>query len=175
MAKLSITAHRIVRAALLMLIAGGVGLAVHRLRRTEDQVELARYVERELPPLVSEERTASDQLAALLAEKALAAPVARKRIVDEITPRLVRLHRRAEALQPTTLTVRSLAAEYLTVVDAWTEAARTLLHAIDDPQVSGEAGLLAVRERLADAAQRSRHFSEAVVRTCALHRLKAPN
>ncbi len=174
MAKLSLRTHRVLRAVLLLFIAGGIGLALHRLRRTEDQVELTRYVERDLPPLINEERDATDQLQALLAEKKLAAPAARKRLVDDITPRLVRLHRRAEALQPTTLTVRKLAAEYLAIVDAWTEASRTLLHAIDDPNITGEAGMLAVSERVADAVQQAKHFDEQVVRTCEQHRLATP-
>ena len=174
MPTLSLRAHRVLRTVLLLCIAGGIGLAVHRLRRSDDQVELARYVERDLPPLINEEHEATDQLQALLAEKKLAAPAARKRLVDDITPRLVRLHRRAEALQPTTLTVRKLAAEYLAVVDSWTEACRTLLHAIDDPKISSEAGMLAVTERVADAVQQARHFDEQVVRTCEQHRLASP-
>jgi hypothetical protein len=131
-------------------------------------------VERDLPSLVSEEQAAADELAALLAQKSLSAPAARKKLVDEITPRFVRLRRRAETLQPSTLTVRQLASEYLVVLDSWTEVCRTLLYAIDDPKVSGEAGLLAVRERMADAAQRSKHFADEIVRTCQQHRLAPP-
>lgn len=174
MAERSRIAHRLVRFVLLLAIAAGVGLASHRMRRSEEQIELARYVERQLPPLLDEEQAISEELSALLANKTLPAPEARKRLVDDITPRLVRLRRRAEALSPTTVTVRQLAAQYLTGIDAWTEAARTAVRAIDDPKLSTEAGVVAVRERLAEAAREARKFGEQLVQTCEHHHLAAP-
>ena len=175
MPRLSLLAHRAIRIALLLVVAGGIGLLAHRLKRTDEQVELARYVELQLPPLLEEERSAVEALDHLLADKTLAAPAARKRLVDDITPRLVHVRRRAEALSPATLTVRQLAAQYLLVLDAWTEACRTAIRAIDDPKLSTEAGLLAVKERLIDAAQLSKRFDAEVVHTCQQHRLSPPS
>lgn len=170
----SVALHRAIRVALLVVIAGALGLGAHRIRRSEEQVELTRYVERELPPLVAEEQAVADALSALLADRALPPDAARRRLVDELTPRLVRLRRRAAALSPETATVRQLAAQYLGVVDAWTEAARAAVHAIDDPKTSTEAGVALVRDALADAARASQAFSAHLVETCAHHRLAAP-
>jgi hypothetical protein len=174
-AALSPTAHRVLRISLLLVMAGGVGLLMHRTRRSEEQVELTRYVERELPPLLDEEQAIAESLSALLAEQKLPAAAARKQLVDEITPRLVKLRRRAEALAPQTVTVRQLAALYLSVLDGWTEAARTAVRAIDDPSLSTEAGLLAVRERLREAASQSRTFGARLVETCTHHHLAPPH
>ena len=86
---------------MLLVLAGGVGLAIHRLRRSEDQLELTRYVERELPPLLADEGAIADRLSRLMQGKTIPAPDARKQLVDEINPRIVSLRHRAEALQPT--------------------------------------------------------------------------
>jgi hypothetical protein len=171
---LSAGAHRAIRIALGLVIAAGAGLAFHRLRRSEEQTELTRYVDVELPSLLAEEHEITDALDHMLADKQLTAAPARKRLADELQPRLVRLRRRAEALQPKTPTVRELAANYLHVIDAWTEATRTAIRAIDDPTLSTEAGLLTVRERLADAAGAERAWQDSLVRTCEHHRLAPP-
>lgn len=171
---LSATGHRIVRTLLFLVVAAGVGLALHRSRRTEDQLELTQYVEKDLPTLVREERALADALSELLADKHLAPAAARHRLVDELNPRLIKLRRAAEALSPSTRTVRTLAAEYLRVVDAWTEAARTAVRAIDDPTLSTEAGTITVHERLAEAARASQLFGGHVVATSRMHRLAGP-
>ena len=171
---MSPTVHRALRVAMLLVLAGGVGLGIHRLRRSEDQLELTRYVERDLPPLIAEESAIADQLSRLMREKTITAPDARKQLVDEVNPRIVSLRHRAEALQPKTITVRELAGEYLRVVDAWAEATRAAVRAIDDPKLPQEAGLVSVRERLDEAAQASRTFSGHVVSTCRMHRLAPP-
>ncbi len=172
---LSPTAHRIIRVVLVLTIAGGAGLATHRLRRSPEQVELAKYVERDLPSLLDDQHAIADSLDALMQARSLQPPLARKRLVDEITPRLVKLRRRAEALAPATVTVRQLAAQHLVVIDAWTEAARSALRAIDDPGISTEAGVATVRERLADAARADRAWRARVVTTCEHHRLAPPS
>lgn len=166
--------HRLLRVAMLLVLAAGVGLAIHRLRRTDDQLELTHYVERDLPPLLGEEHVIADRLSRLMEGKAITAPDARKQLVDEINPRLVALRHRAEALSPTTLTVRELASEYLRVVDAWAEAARAAVRAIDDPKLPQEAGLVSVKTRLDEAAHASQTFSAHVVSTCRMHRLAPP-
>ena len=168
---LSPTGHRVVRTLLLLVVAGGVGLALHKMRRTDDQLELTHYVEKDLPPLAAEEQAIAEALAALCGDKQLSPAAARHRLVDELNPRLIKLRRRAEALQPSTRTVRTLAAEYLRVVDGWTDAARTAVHAIDDPKLSTEAGVVAVHERLAEAARASKLFDEHLVATSRMHRL----
>ncbi|MEO6950358.1 MAG: hypothetical protein ABI321_00990 [Polyangia bacterium] len=172
--RLSATGHRIVRTLLFLMIAAGVGLAIHKTRRTDEQLELTHYVEHDLRPLVLEEQSIAEALSALFADKTLPPAAARHRLVDELNPRLIKLRRAAEALSPSTRTVRTLAAEYLRVVDAWTEAARTAVRAIDEPTLSTEAGMVAVHERLADAARASQLFSEHVVSTSRMHRLAGP-
>lgn len=171
---LSPAGHRIVRALLLLVVAAGVGLALHKTRRTDDQLELTRYVEKDLPPLVAEEQSIAEALSALFVDKRLSPAAARHRLVDELNPRLIKLRRGAEALSPSTRTVRTLAAEFLRVVDAWTEAARTAVHAIDDPKLSTEAGVIAVHERLAEAAGASELFDGHLVATSRMHRLAPP-
>lgn len=168
---MSPTSHRLVRVALLLVVAGGIGLAVHRLRRTEDQLELTRYVERDLPSLVDAEHKIADSLSALMDAKSLPPAAARAQLVDDVNPRIVALRHRAEALQPSTQTVRVLAAEYLRVVDAWADAARAAVRAIDDPKLSQEAGVITVRDRLDQAARASQAFNGHLVSTCRKHHL----
>ena len=86
----------------------------------------------------------------------------------------MRLRRRAEALAPATVTVRQLGAAYLGVLDAWTEAARAAVRAIDDPQISTEGAIASVRERLADAARADRAWRARLVQTCEHHHLTRP-
>jgi hypothetical protein len=169
-----VAAHRAIRSALALTFAAGLGLAMHRLHRSDEQAELTRYVEQELPSMLDEERGVTDALASLLDEKKLTPEQARKRLADELQPRLVRLRRRAETLQPKTLTVRQLAAAYLVVLDAWTEAVRAAIRAIDDPKMSTEAGLAIVRERLAEAARTDGDWRERLLRTCEHNRLAPP-
>jgi hypothetical protein len=171
---MTLRAHRIIRAALLLLVAGGIGLLSHRMRRSDEQLELTRYVERELPPLLEEEQAIADGIDAMLADKALPAAEARRRLVDDLVPRLVRLRRRAEALAPSTVTVRQLGAGYLAVLDAWTEGARAAVRAIDDPQLTTAAAVASVRERLAEAARADREWRARLVQTCEHHRLARP-
>jgi hypothetical protein len=168
------TAHRVIRAVLLLIAAAGVGLLSHRTRRSEEQVELTRYVERELPPLLAEEAAISDGIGGLLGERSLPPESARKRLVDELVPRLIKLRRRAEALQPSTVTVRQLAAGYLVVIDAWTEAARTGVRVDDDAKLSTEASVAQVRERVAEAARAAQEWRQRLVQTCTHHHLHAP-
>ncbi len=147
---------------------------MHRLHRSDEQAELTRYVSQELPSLLDEERTITDALAWLLEQKTVTPEQARKRLAEDLQPRLVRLRRRAESLQPKTLAVRQLAAAYLLVLDAWTEAVRAAIRAIDDPKMTTEAGLATVRERLAEAARTDSDWRERLVRTCEHNRLTPP-
>ncbi len=124
--------------------------------------------------MLTEQHAIVDDIGALMQDRALAPPVARKRLVDDITPRLVKLRRRAEALSPSTVTVRQLASQHLAVLDAWTEAARTALRAIDDPKITTEAGVATVRERLADAASADAAWRLHIVETCQNNHLVAP-
>ena len=168
-------AHRVFRVLLIFVIASGAGLAFNRLRRTPEQVELAHYIELDLPALMNEQHAITDELDVLMQSTKLPADNARKRLVDQITPRLVKLRRRAEAFAPATVTVRQLAAEHLNVLDAWTEAARVAVRAIEDPTLSTEAGFAAVRERLADAARSDKTWRAHVVQTCEHNRLAPPS
>jgi hypothetical protein len=156
------------------VIAAGAGLLNHRLRRSEEQVELTHYVERELPSLLAEEQTIADGLSALLAEKSLPAVDARRRLVDDLVPRLVRLRRRAEALSPSTVTVRQLAAGYLGVLDAWTDGARAAVRAIDDATITTAIAVATVREKLSDAARADREWRARLLDTCRHHHLAGP-
>jgi hypothetical protein len=172
--RLSDGAHRGIRVAMVLVIAAGFGLLNHRMKRTAEQVELARYVEREVPPLLEEEQQIVDGIGATYANKTLTPAGARSRFIDDIQPRLTRLRHRAEALSPTTLTVRQLAADYLGVLDAWIETVRTAVHAIDDPKITTEVALASVRERMADAAAADQRWRARVVETCEHHHLAKP-
>jgi hypothetical protein len=171
---LSDGAHRAIRVAMVFIVAAGFGLLNHRMKRSPEQVELTRYVEREVPPLLDEEQQIVDGIGALFANKTLAPADARVRLVDDLQPRLTRLRHRAEALSPSTLTVRQLAGDYLGVLDAWIETIRTALHAIDDPKVTTETALASVRERMADAAGADQRWRARVVQTCEHHHLAKP-
>jgi hypothetical protein len=172
--RLSDGVHRGIRVAMVLVIAAGFGLLNHRMKRTPEQVELARYVEREVPGLLAEEHQIVDGIAALYAMKTLTPAGARSRLVDDLQPRLTRLRHRAEALSPSTLTVRQLAADYLGVLDAWIETVRTAVHAIDDPKITTEAAEASVRERMADAAAADQRWRARIVQTCEHHHLSKP-
>jgi hypothetical protein len=172
--RLSDGTHRAIRVSMVLAVAAGLGLLNHRMRRSPEQVELTRYVEREVPSLIKEEQRIVDELGVLYANKTLTPTLARSRLVDELQPRLTRLRHRAEALSPSTMTVRQLAADYLGVLDAWIETVRTAVRAIDDPKVTTEAAFASVREHMADAAGADQRWRARVVQTCEHHRLAKP-
>jgi hypothetical protein len=171
----SVGLHRAIRFVLLLVLAGSIGLAIHRLRRTPDQEALRRYVEVLLPPLLDRERELLAQLERLGESPGLTPADARTLLVDDVNPRLIRLRKQAEALlderSPAT---RPLTLKYLAALDELTDAARACVRIIDDPALPTGAGVLLVRERFAEVARRRRAFDEALEQACATHRLVRP-
>jgi hypothetical protein len=156
----------------LLAFSSGVGLWVHRLRRTPDQDALRRLVEVQLPPLADQEAQIHAQIDRLGAAPGLAPAAARALLVDDVIPRLLRLRRAAEALRedPAPAT-RPLAAQYLALVDQLIDACRSCVRVIDDPSLPTGAGLVLVRERFIDVDRRRAAFEAALGRACATHRL----
>jgi hypothetical protein len=166
--------NRVIRLVSLVVFAVGVGLAVHRLRRTPEQQELTRYVRLEVPSLLAAEQPIQERLARLNRVPGLSPTQARSLLVDDVIPRLIQLRRQAEAQQARTFDTRRLHEEYLGVTDQLIDACRACIRVIDDPQLPDGAGLVLVRERFADVRRAYQAWDEHVRQACVLHRLAPP-
>ena len=144
-----------------------------RYHQTTEQVELVRYIENELPALDLYEGPIVARLQQLLADKGKSPEAARRELVDELMPALVRLRKLAEApvRAATTPPVQQLAEEYRASVDAFIDACRTALHVIDDPKLDAQAGASQVQAAFARAAERSQAWRTHVAETTARLRL----
>ncbi|MBP6743316.1 MAG: hypothetical protein KA244_10715 [Deltaproteobacteria bacterium] len=144
-----------------------------RYHQSPEQVELVRYVENELPALDLYEGPIVARLQQLLADKGKSPEAARRELVDELMPALVRLRKLAEAplRAATTPPVQQLAEEYRASVDAFIDACRTALHVIDDPKLDAQVGASQVQAAFARAAERSQAWRSHVAETTARLRL----
>lgn len=162
----------------LWLMRGGIVLMLlviavlwwKRTYQSEEQLDLIRYVQIDLPVLRRYEAPALEALDALLADKKRQAPEVRRELSDEIMPALIRLRRAAEAPRDgaQTAEVRALAREYLGVVESLIQVCRTALLAIDDPTQDPQRGLSQIRDALRVSAENQaawrRHVAEATER-----------
>jgi hypothetical protein len=138
-----------------------------RYHRSDDQLDLIRYVETDIPTLDTIEAPLVFRIRALLDEKQRKPEDVRRELSDDLIPGLVRLRKLAEApLQAArTPVVRQLAGEYKANVEALIDACRAMLRAIDDPKLDPREGFLQVRTALHNAAEKNatwrRHVAEA--------------
>lgn len=150
-----------------------VGILVNRVRRSPEQIELTRYVELEAPALERMEGPARDALERLGTGKggALSPEEARKLLVDDVIPRLLKLKKQAGEYRPQTTEVRALHDEYLRVTDRLIDACRACVRVIDDPKLPESEGLSTVRREFAAVREAYATWQEHVEAACARHRL----
>jgi hypothetical protein len=166
--------NRVIRVVCLIAFAAGIGVLLHRYRRTPEQQELTHYVKAELPSLFAGEQPIEERIARLGQVPGLKPEEARALLVDDVIPRLVKLRRQAEGLQLSTDEVRRLNAEYLRITDELIDACRACVRVIDDPKLPDGAGLVVVRERFSDVQRSYRAWDEHVRQACVRHRLAKP-
>jgi hypothetical protein len=164
---------RVTRLCVLLAFACGIGLLVHRLRRTPEQKDLTRFVEVDVPRLRAAEQPIFDRVQRL--DPKLTPERARAVFVDEINPRLIALRKQAESLRSETRETRLLIDEYLQVTDRLIDACRAAVHAIDDPELPGGAGYLVVKEHFVDVDRARAAWDEHVRAACVQHRLAPPS
>jgi hypothetical protein len=168
--------HLLTRAVILVAFACAVGLLVHRLRRSPEQLALKRYVELLAPPLLDAEQPIDAELERLTRAPGLSAAEARALLIDDLIPRLLRLRRQAvEVAQHAEPAIRPLADEYLQVTDRVIDACRACVRIIDDPSLPSGASAVLVRERFAEVAAAHRAWEAHVRRACEVHHLVAPH
>src|SRR5688572_18198924 len=109
--------HRLIRVAALLVLAGSLGLAYHRLRRTPEQKALTQFVEVDLPKLVSSEGPIHERIDRLGRAPGLKPEEARTLLVDDVIPRLLRLRKQADEVPAPTPETKALIAEYQKVTD----------------------------------------------------------
>jgi hypothetical protein len=165
---------RLVRFAIFFAFAVACGLAVHRFRRTPEQVALTRYVELELPGLRMSERLVEERIDRLGQAPGLPPAEARALLVDDVIPRLVRLRKQADALTHDTPETMRLSEEYLAVTDRLIDACRTCVRVIDDPHLSTGGGLKEVRRHFAEVRAAYQTWEEHLAAACRRHRLAKP-
>ncbi|MFO0574898.1 MAG: hypothetical protein U1A78_12985 [Polyangia bacterium] len=155
-----------------MLATSGVYL-YQRYHRSDEQTELMRYVEVDVPALDQVQAPIVRRIESLLAARSLTAAEARRMLVDELTPDLVKLRRLAEAPLRASRTseVTVLATEYRTIIEDLIDACRTAVRVIDDPKLGGAEGLAQVRTALRKAAERDHTWREHVAETTSRLRL----
>jgi hypothetical protein len=158
-------------AIVVILGAVSAGLAVHRLRRTPEQKELTHYVEVELPGLERLENPLLEKIDRLSRAPGMKPEEARKLLVDEIIPQLLRTRKSVEEYQPETDEVRALHQEYQAMLDQLLEACRTSVRVIDDPKVSTAAGASDVFRQFKVAKEARTIWQTHVEAACRRHRL----
>lgn len=161
------------RIGIVVMLAVSAGYLYQRYHRSDEQTELMRYIEIDVPALDQVQAPIVRRIEDLLAARALSATEARRLLVDELTPQLVKLRRLAEAPLRASRTpeVQALATEYRVVIDELIDACRTAVRVIDDPKLGGPEGLKQVRDALRKAAERDRAWRDHVSETTSRLRL----
>jgi hypothetical protein len=143
------------RLSILAMIAVGLAVLYGRTRMSPAQKELVRYVEIEVPALKKVQGPIVDRLGDVLGDRHLPPERARRILVDEVMPGLVRLRKLSEApiAAAQTQEVGALAREYQGVVEQYMEVCRTAVRAIDEPgsRQDPREALLRVHRTLAAA------------------------
>ena len=148
-----------------MIIATGVYMSI-RDKPSDEQQELIRYVEVNIPALEYHETPILSQLDLLLRDKTLQPSDARKKLADELMPALVRLRKVADGPVDAAKTpaVKQLAEEYRQSVEELINVCRTTIRVIDDPKLSDREGYKQVLSSLQRAIEQNRkwrtHVSE---------------
>ncbi len=155
------------RVGIIAMLAVIAVLWWRRNHQSDDQLDLIRYVEIDLPALSYVEGPVVERLNSLFEEKTRKPEEVRREIADELMPALIRLRRAAEAPQRGAQTdqVRALAGEYFAYVESLIEVGRTAIRVIDDKKLDPQEGFMQLRGSLRAAAERNsawrRHVSEA--------------
>lgn len=144
-----------------------------RYHQSAEQEELVRYVEIDLPSLDGVEGPLVQSMQALLESRTTKPEDARRMLVDELMPRLIRLRKLADAPVRASQqkAVKELATEYRATIDDFIEACRTAVRVIDDPKIDARVGLLQVQSAFHLAGQRSQAWRSHVAQTSANLRL----
>lgn len=165
---------RLIRLVSLLVFAGACGLLFHRLQRTPEQKELTRYVQIDLPPRFAAEAPISERINRLQEVPGLSPAAARRLLVDDVIPRLIKLRRQTTAVSLHTAEAKALDREYLAITDQLLDACRACVRVIDDPKLPDGAGLMLIRERFGDVHRAYRAWDEHVRQACVRHRLAPP-
>ena len=168
------TWHRAIRLASLLAFAAGLGLLVFKLQRSPEQQDLTHYVEVEVPAMLAAEQPIAERINRLGQAPGLKPFDARKLIVDEVIPRLLKLKKGVEQIKTNTGETRQLNLEYLKVTDELIDACRKCVQVIDDPKLSTGDGLKAVRARFAEVRTAYQTWDAHVQEACVRHRLAKP-
>ena len=158
----------------LLGIAGGIGLAYHRLHRTPEQEALQQLVEVDFPKIRPTESAIYERIDRLNRAPGLKPEEARALLVDDVIPRLVRLRKQVEELPAPEEETRALIKEYLQVTDQLVDACRTCVRIIDDPKLSTADGMKTVRDRFDKVQKGYQDWNRHVAEACARHRLAPP-
>jgi hypothetical protein len=139
-------------AARVLFVVGAVGAVIFLLwrhKKTPEQIDLANYVERTLPWLRSREAPVEAEIAKLSGKGAPGPEAARKMLVDEIIPSLLKLKKEATNFHPETKDVEELHLRYVAVTDRLIDACRACVRVIDDPKLSTADGVKTIRDEFA--------------------------
>jgi hypothetical protein len=166
--------HVAIRLACLIAAAAGVGLLIHRLRRTPEQKELAHYIEAEVPAIRNLETPVLERVARLWQAPGLKPEEARQLIVDDIVPRLLKLRKLVAELKVETQVVRDLNDEYLKVTDRHVDACRACVQVIDDPKLSTQDGFARAKKEFEAVKAAYVEWDKHVAAAARAHRLAKP-
>ncbi len=166
--------HRAIRLASLLVFAAALGLLIYKLKRSPEQQDLTRYVEVEVPAMLAAEQPIHERIDRLGQAPGLKPEEARKLIVDDVIPRLLKLKKGVEQIKTSTMETRQLNLEYLRVTDELIDACRKCVQVIDDPKLSTVDGLKAVRARFAEVRSAYQAWDTHVQEACVRHRLAKP-
>ena len=154
-------------------LAGSV-FAWRKFHVTDEQQELTRYVELQVPSLLDKERAIGERLDRLSASPGPSPIEARTLLVGDVMPRLVALRRQAASVEAHTAPLRAINEEYRAAVDKLIDACRTAVRAIDDPALTPELGQKLVREKFLDAGAAERGWSIHLAEACVAAKLAPP-
>lgn len=161
------------RLGILAMLSVSGAFMYTRYHQTPEQIELVRYVENDIPSLDMVERPIVSTMQALLESRSTKPEDARRILVDELMPQLIRLRKLAEApvRASQTRVVQELAREYQATIDEFIDACRTAVRVIDDPRLEARTGLAQVQAAFQRAAERSQTWRGHVAETSANLRL----
>lgn len=162
------------RTGIAVMLVVAIAVFYGRYHQTDEQAELVRYVEADIVALESIERPIVARIDALLGDKRLAPEDARKTLVDEVVPQLVRLRKLADAplRSAKTAPVQALAREYLASVEGLIDACRTAVRVIDDPKLAEREGMQQVLAGFRNAAAQNQAWRAHVADETLRHKLR---
>ncbi len=155
------------RIGILCMLATAAVFLYGRYHKSDEQLDLIRYVEIDIPALDNVEMPLVLRIQALLEEKRRQPEDVRHEIVDDLMPGLVRLRKLSEAplRAARTQPVKALAAEYQNSVESLIAACRAMLQVIDDPKLDANTGFAQVRAALHAAAQKNQEWRRHLEKT----------